>query len=56
MCDAAFLQAVYPMTSGHTYVFSVWWKANRPTVGTIWAAAGNGPSYSPTRLTVIPQS
>jgi hypothetical protein len=45
------------MSSGHTYVFSLEWKANIPTSGaTIEAGAGGGPTvFSPTRLTVVPK-
>ena len=53
--NAAFVQAVYPMTAGNSYVFSLWWKANKPTNGTIFVGAGPiGSAYSPTRLTVYP--
>jgi Fibronectin type III domain len=53
--NAAFVQTYYPMASGHTYVFSLWWKANKPASGaTIWAGAGISGQYSPTRLTVAP--
>jgi len=41
------------MTAGHTYVFKIMWKTNQPASGkTIFAAAGNGAPFSPTRLTV----
>jgi IPT/TIG domain len=50
--NAAFAQATYQMTSGHTYVFKLKWKTNKNAPGTtIVAGAGTGP-YSPTRLTV----
>lgn len=51
--NAAYLQAVEPMLGGHTYVFSVKWKANTFASGaTIYAGAGPiGGNYSPTRLT-----
>ena len=54
--NAAFVQAVYTLPAGHSYVFSLWWKTNKPASGaTIFAAAGSGPAFSPTRLTVVPQ-
>ena len=56
--NAAYVQTVYTMASGHTYVFSLEWKTNIPAPGaTIEAAAGGGPTiFSPTRLTVVPQT
>jgi hypothetical protein len=49
--NAAFVQAFYPMVSGHTYVFKVKWKTNKSAPGTtIYAAAGGAPVFSPTRL------
>jgi hypothetical protein len=55
--NAAFVQAVYTMEPGNSYVFSLWWKTNKPASGvTIFAGAGPiGSAYSPTRLTVVPQ-
>jgi hypothetical protein len=54
--NAAFAQTVYPMVSGHTYVFSLRWKTNRSTGGsgaTIYAGAGPiSGAYSPTRLLI----
>jgi hypothetical protein len=53
--NAAYVQAVYPMTAGNTYVFSLWWKTNIPANGTIYVGAGPiGSAYSPTRLTAYP--
>ena len=52
--NAAFVQAVYPMTAGDSYVFSLWWKANTRAIGTIFVGAGSSPTFSPTRLTVYP--
>jgi hypothetical protein len=49
--NAAFVQSVYSMTSGATYVFTLKWKTNKADAGGIYAGAGNGPQYSPTRLT-----
>jgi uncharacterized protein YvpB len=54
--NAAFVQAVYTMQPGNSYVFSLWWKANKPAQGIIFAGAGPlGSAYSPTRLTVVPR-
>ncbi len=51
--NAAFVQATYQMNATHAYVFKVKWKTNNLAPGTtILAAAGGGPIYSPTRLTV----
>ena len=53
--NAAFLQVEYPMSAGNTYTFSLYWKTNHSTGGTIFAGAGPlGGLYSPTRLLVIP--
>jgi hypothetical protein len=54
--NAAFVHTVYSMTSGTNYVFKLKWKTNKPDPGGIYAGAGNGPQYSPTRLTaeVVP--
>jgi len=50
--NAAFIKAIYPAVAGHTYVFKLKWKTNKPAAGaTIYAGAGNGP-YSPTSLRV----
>ena len=49
--NAAFVQTLYPMSAGHSYVFSLWWKANKPSQGTIFAGAGQSPTFSPTRIT-----
>ena len=52
--NAAYLQTTWPLTSGHTYVFTIEWKTNKPEGGaTIWAGAGPiSGAFSPTRLTV----
>jgi len=51
--NAAFAQALYPMSSGHTYVFKLKWKTNKNAPGaTVYAAAGGPAPFSPTRLTV----
>ena len=53
--NAAFVQTVYAMTGGSTYVFSLEWKTNKPATGTIFVGAGPiGSAYSPTRLTAYP--
>ena len=56
--NAAFVQSAYSMTAGHTYVFKMKWKTNKPEPGgvIIYAAAGGGAPFSPTRITaeVIP--
>jgi hypothetical protein len=55
--NAAFVQGVYTLEPGNSYVFSLWWKTNKPANGTIFAGAGPiGSAYSPTRLTVVPQT
>jgi hypothetical protein len=51
--NAASVQTLFPMNSGITYAVKLVWKANRTASGaTIFAGAGSGPKYSPTRLTV----
>jgi streptogramin lyase len=52
--NAAFLQALYPVLGGHTYVFKLKWKTNKNAAGaTIYAGAGPiSGQYSPTRLSV----
>jgi sugar lactone lactonase YvrE len=51
--NAAFVQATYPITNGHTYMFNLKWKTNKYAYGTtIFAAAGGPAPYSATRLTV----
>jgi len=54
--NAAFVETAYTLEPGHSYVFSLWWKTNKPAPGaTIDAGAGAGPTvFSPTRLTVAP--
>jgi hypothetical protein len=49
--NAAFVHTVYSMSGGSTYVFTLRWKTNKPDPGGIYAGAGAGPQYSPTRLT-----
>jgi hypothetical protein len=51
--NAVLADDVYAMQAGHTYAFSLWWKASRPAPGAT-IVAGAGPidsAYSPTRLT-----
>jgi hypothetical protein len=52
--NAAYVKEIYPMTGGHTYNFSLYWKTNKNAPGvTIYASAGNGTSFpgrSPTSL------
>jgi hypothetical protein len=51
--NAAYVQGTFPMTHGQTYHVKLQWKTNKPAAGaTIFAAAGLGPAFSPTRLTV----
>jgi streptogramin lyase len=49
--NAAFVHTILPLAGGMTYTITLEWKANKVTGGTIYAAAGGGPIYSPTRLT-----
>jgi IPT/TIG domain-containing protein len=49
--NAAFVQTVIPLAATTTYTVTLVWKANHATTGTIFAAAGLGPQFSPTRLT-----
>jgi hypothetical protein len=54
--NAAFVQAVIPVTFDSTYTIKLQWKAQQATAGKIYFGAGPVPSgtaaYSPTRLTV----
>jgi hypothetical protein len=44
--NAAYVEASFPLASGHTYVFKLKWKTNKPAPGvTIYASAGNGPTF-----------
>ena len=49
--NAAYLQAVVPLSGGTTYSVKLVWKANRADPSTIWSGAGSGSPYSPTGLT-----
>jgi len=50
--NAAFLETVAPLVRGITYTVKLQWKTNQPSSSsvTIFAAAGLGPVFSPTRL------
>jgi hypothetical protein len=51
--NAAYAQTVVNLNAGTTYSFSLVWKANKNAPGsTIYAAAGSGGNFSPTRLTI----
>ena len=52
--NAAYVQAVIPMSAGTTYTIKLRWKSNKSAPGaTIWAGAGPiGTQYSPTSLAV----
>jgi hypothetical protein len=54
--NAAFVETNFALLAGHTYVFSVWWKANRPAPGgAICVGAGPiGSQFSPTTLSILP--
>jgi hypothetical protein len=49
--NAAFVHTVYSMAASSTYAFKLKWKTNKRDPGGIYAGAGAGPQYSPTRLT-----
>jgi len=51
--NAAFVQEVFPVATGHTYVFKLKWKTNKgqPAGFGVRAGAGLGPVFSPTSLT-----
>lgn len=50
--NAAFVEAPITVTNATAYDVRVVWKANKSALGaTISAAAGNSPTFSPTRLT-----
>jgi hypothetical protein len=50
--NAAAVQADMSMTAGATYTVRLQWKTNRASGATIYAGAGAGARFSPTRLTV----
>ena len=50
--NAAYVQAIVTLTAGTTYTIKLRWKTNKAAAGaTIYAGAGNSPTFSPTRLT-----
>jgi hypothetical protein len=53
--NAAYLETLVPMTLGTLYTIKIQWKTNRqaPANASIYAGAGGGPIYSPTRLTAF---
>jgi hypothetical protein len=52
--NAAFVQGTFTMNPGNSYVVKLKWKTNKNAPGvTIFAAAGLGPVFSPTRLSSI---
>jgi len=49
--NAAYVQAIVPITAGSTHAVTLMWKTNRRAgTATIFAAAGSGAPYSPTAL------
>jgi hypothetical protein len=49
--NAAYVQAVIPITAGSAHTATLMWKTNRRAgTGTIFAAAGGGAPYSNTAL------
>jgi PQQ enzyme repeat len=50
--NAAFVQEVFPVATGHTYLFKLKWKTNKgqPAGYGVRAGAGLGPVFSPTSL------
>jgi uncharacterized protein YfaP (DUF2135 family) len=49
--NAAYVQAVVPITASSAHTATVTWKTNRRAgTATIFAAAGSGAPYSPTAL------
>jgi fibronectin type III domain protein len=50
--NAAFVHTVTDLTAGTSHVIKLVWKTNRADAGTIYAGAGAGLPFSPTRLTV----
>jgi hypothetical protein len=51
--NAAFLETLAQFAAGTAYTIKLQWKTNKPAAPTtsIYAGAGGGPVYSPTRLT-----
>ena len=54
--NAAYVQTVVPLAASTTYTVTLVWKANHPTTGTIYDAAGGGPFFSITRVTALATS
>ena len=55
--NAAYVQALYPMTAGQSYQVALVWKTNRAAPGvTIVAGAGSSGNFSPSRLSAYPVS
>jgi hypothetical protein len=50
--NAAFVHTVTDLTAGTSHLIKLVWKTNRADAGTIFAGAGAGLPFSPTRLTV----
>jgi fibronectin type III domain protein len=50
--NAAFVHTVADLTAGTSHVVKLVWKTNKADAGTIFAGAGAGLPFSPTRLTV----
>jgi len=50
--NAAFVHGVTPLAAGTTHVIKLVWKSNKADAGTIFAGAGGGAPFSPTRLSV----
>jgi hypothetical protein len=51
--NAAYVQTIVSVAGGTTYSVKLVWKANTSDAGTIWAGAGAGAPFSPTRLTAV---
>jgi outer membrane protein assembly factor BamB len=49
--NAAYVHTVLPLSASTTYTVKLVWKSNKSDPGTIWAGAGAGSPFSPTRLT-----
>jgi hypothetical protein len=52
--NAAYLQATFPLASGHTYVFKLKWKTNKNAPGVnIYAGAGAGGTFPSRSETMV---
>jgi hypothetical protein len=49
--NAAYVETTLALQAATTYTLKLQWKANRSDPGTIFAGAGAGAPFSPTRLT-----